>query len=54
MDHETLNSNNSMSRAEIFLDIEKAFDTIWYPGWLYKLYKLQFSASIIKLIILFL
>jgi archaellum component FlaG (FlaF/FlaG flagellin family) len=39
-----------MSTAAVFLDIEKAFDTIWQPGWLYKLSKLQFYTSLIKLI----
>jgi hypothetical protein len=33
-----------------FLDIEKAFDTIWHNGLLYKLPKMDFSASLIKLI----
>jgi hypothetical protein len=32
-DHVTLNFNNNMSTAAVFLDIEKAFDTTW----LYKL-----------------
>jgi hypothetical protein len=40
-DHVTLNFNN-MSTAVVFLDIEKAFDTTWQPGLLYKLSKLQF------------
>jgi hypothetical protein len=39
-----------MSTAAVFLDIEKAFDTTWQPGFLYKLTKLQFSTSFIKLI----
>jgi hypothetical protein len=39
-----------MSTAAVFLDIEKAFDTTWQPGLLYKLSKLQFSTSLIKLI----
>jgi len=33
----TLNFNNSISKAAVFLDIEKAFDTTWHPGLLYKL-----------------
>jgi hypothetical protein len=41
-DHMTLNFNNNMSTAAVFLDIEKAFDTTWHPGLLYKLSKLQF------------
>jgi hypothetical protein len=49
-DHVTLNFNNNMSTAAVFLDIEKAFDTTW----LYKLSKLQFPTSLIKLISSFL
>jgi hypothetical protein len=36
-----------MSTAAVFLDIEKAFDTTWYPGLLYKLHKLKISTDII-------
>jgi hypothetical protein len=43
-----------MSTAAVFLDIEKAFNTTWHPGLLYKLAKLQFSNSLIKLISSFL
>jgi hypothetical protein len=53
-DHVTLNFNNNMSTAAVFLDIEKAFDTTWQPGLLYKLSKLQFLTSSIKLISSFL
>jgi hypothetical protein len=49
-DHVTLNFSNNMSMAAAFLDIEKAFDTTWHPGLLYKLPKLNFSASLVKLI----
>jgi hypothetical protein len=49
-DHVTLKVNNNMSTAAVFLDIEKAFDTIWHPGLPYKLSNLKFSASLIKLI----
>jgi hypothetical protein len=52
-DHVTLNFNN-MSRAAVFLDIEKAFDTTWHTGLLYKLSKFDFSVSFIKLISSFL
>jgi hypothetical protein len=38
-DHVTLNFNNKMSTAAVFLDIEKAFDTTWHTGLLYKLSK---------------
>jgi hypothetical protein len=38
-----------MSTAAAFLDVEKAFDTTWQPGLLYKLAQLHFSISLIKL-----
>jgi hypothetical protein len=38
-----------MLTAAVFLDIEKAFDTTWYPGLLYKLSELWFLARLIKL-----
>jgi hypothetical protein len=50
----TFNFNNDMSTAAVFLDIERAFDTTWHSGLLYKLSKLEFSTSLIKLIISFL
>jgi hypothetical protein len=53
-DHVTPNFNNKMSTAAVFLDIEEAFDTTWRPGLLYKLSKLEFSTSLIKLISSFL
>jgi hypothetical protein len=43
-----------MSTAAVFLDIEKAFDTTWHPGFIYKLSELGFSTSLIKLISSFL
>jgi hypothetical protein len=49
-DHITLNFNNNMSTAAVFLDIEKAFDTTRHPGRLYKLSKLKFPTNLIKLI----
>jgi hypothetical protein len=49
-DHVTLNFNNKLSTAAVFLDIDKAFDTTWHPGVLYKLVKLNFSVNIVKLI----
>jgi hypothetical protein len=39
-----------MSTAAIILDIEKAFDTIWHLGLLYKLSKLKCTISLVKLI----
>jgi hypothetical protein len=53
MDHVTLNFNNNMSMALVFLDIEKAFDR-WHLGLLYKLSKLKILISPIKLISSFL
>jgi hypothetical protein len=50
----TLNFNNDMSTAAVFLDIEKAFDTTWHPGLLCKLSELEFPTSLIKLISSFL
>jgi retron-type reverse transcriptase len=53
-DHVTLNFNNNMSTAAVFLDIEKAFDTTWHSVLLYKLSKLDFLTTFIKLISSFL
>jgi retron-type reverse transcriptase len=50
----TLNFNNKMSTAVVFLDIEKAFDTIWHSGLLYKLSKFEFPTRLIQLISCFL
>jgi hypothetical protein len=41
-DHIALKFNNSMSTAAVFLDIEKAFDTIWHLAVLYKVSRLKF------------
>jgi hypothetical protein len=49
-DHVTLNFNNKMSTAAVFLDIEKAFDTMWHTGLLHKLSKLNFLTRMTKLI----
>jgi len=49
-DDVTLRVSNNMSTATVFVDIEKTFDTVWYPGLLNKLYELRFSARIIKII----
>jgi hypothetical protein len=53
-DHVTLNLNNKMSTAAVFLNTQKAFDTTWQLGLLCKLSKLNFSTRIIKLISSFL
>jgi hypothetical protein len=47
-DHVTFNFNNSMDMEAVLFYIEKAFDTTWYRGLLYKLSKLQLSPSVIK------
>jgi hypothetical protein len=39
VDHMTLNFNNKISMAVVFLDIKKAFDTTWHHGLLYKVSK---------------
>jgi retron-type reverse transcriptase len=43
-----------MSTAAVFFGIEKAFDTTWHSGLLYKLSKLEFSTSLFKLVSSFL
>jgi hypothetical protein len=43
-----------MSTDVVFLDIEKAFDTLWHLGLLYKLPTKEFSTNLIKLISSFL
>jgi hypothetical protein len=53
-DHVALNFNNNASTAAVFLDIKSDFDTTWHSGLLYKLSKLEFSTSLIKLISSFL
>jgi hypothetical protein len=52
--HVTLNLNNNLSTAAVFLDIEKAFDTKWHAGLLYRLSKFKSSSSLIKLLSSFL
>jgi hypothetical protein len=37
----TLNNNNNMSTAAVFLDIEKAFDKTWHLTLLYKVSELN-------------
>jgi hypothetical protein len=52
-DHVSLNFNNNMSTAAVFMDIEEAFDTTWRSGLLYKLSEIQFSISLINLLLPF-
>jgi hypothetical protein len=54
MDHVTLNFNSNISTTAAFLDIEKAFVTTWQNVLQYKLSKMNFSATFIKLISVFL
>jgi hypothetical protein len=49
-DYVALNFNNNIPMAVVFLDIEKAIDTTWHLGLLYKLYNLKFLVSLINLI----
>jgi hypothetical protein len=53
-DHVTLNFNKNMSIAAVFMNTEKAFDTTWHTGLLYKLSKFQLSVNLIELISLYL
>jgi hypothetical protein len=49
IDHITLNVNNKMSTAAVFLYIEKALDTLLHPGLVYKLSAMEFLTNLIKL-----
>jgi hypothetical protein len=53
-DRVNVNFNNDMSMDAVFLDIEKALDTTWHSGLLYKLSEFEFSTDLIKLIAPFL
>lgn len=44
------NKNKRHSTGILFLDIEKAFDSIWHNGLIYKLHKMQIPLYLIKLI----
>uniref|UniRef100_A0A2M4CV42 Putative reverse transcriptase n=1 Tax=Anopheles darlingi TaxID=43151 RepID=A0A2M4CV42_ANODA len=44
------NLKNKKSTGLVLLDSEKAFDTIWHNGLIYKLSKLKFPQNIVKLI----
>jgi hypothetical protein len=43
----TLNFNNIVSTAPVFLDTEKAFDTTWHIGLLHKLSELKLPIDLI-------
>jgi hypothetical protein len=47
--HVTLNFNNNLSTAAVFLDFEKVFDTTRHPGLLYKLINLNYPVNTVKL-----
>jgi hypothetical protein len=49
-----LNFRQNISTASVFLNIEKVFDKTWHLGLLYKLWDLNFSIRLIKLITCFL
>jgi hypothetical protein len=49
-DYVSMNFNNNMPTAAVFLDIEKTFDTTWNCDILNKLSELEFSISLIELL----
>jgi hypothetical protein len=51
--HVTLNCNNNMFIAAIFLDTGKVVDKTWYLSLPYKLLEFTFSITLIKLITFF-
>jgi hypothetical protein len=53
-DHVTLNFNNNVLTAAVFLNFKKAFYTTWHSGLLCKLSQLAFLTSLVKLIASFL
>lgn len=44
------NLNNNQCTGALFIDLEKAFDTVWLEGLLYKLIKNKFPTYLIKII----
>lgn len=46
----TVSYNKSNVTSLVLLDIEKAFDTVWIQGIVYKLIKYQFEQSLVKLV----
>ena len=52
--HITQNFNNHSHTGAVFLDIAKAFDTVWHTGLLYKMANLDINTKLIKLISSFL
>lgn len=44
------NKNRRYSTGIIFLDIEKAFDSVWHNGLIFKLHKMQCPSYLVKLI----
>ncbi|KAG5675613.1 hypothetical protein PVAND_005504 [Polypedilum vanderplanki] len=46
----TIGFNNKKSTGIVLLDLEKAFDTVWHEGLIYKLIKLKFPPEQIRVI----
>lgn len=51
LDTNIVKKNKSLRQSTglILLDIEKAFDSIWYKGLIYKMHKLNFPLYLVKL-----
>jgi hypothetical protein len=49
-DHVILQFNDNVSTCTVFSDIEKAVNTTWHYGLLYKFSELEFLTSLIKII----
>ena len=47
-------SNPSLETRRVFLDISKAFDRVWYDGFLFKLKQTGVSGNLLRLIKIFL
>lgn len=42
--------DNEMEARSVFLDISKAFDKVWYEGWLFKLGSIGISEELYNLL----
>ena len=54
VNHTTREFNHNKHTGAVFLDIEKAFDTTWHEGLIYKLIGYRFPRYIIHLIMFYL
>ena len=54
VNHITTKLNNNKCTGAVFLDIEKAFDTTWHDGLIYKLIGYNFPKYIVYLIMSYL